>query len=123
MSVIIILILFLGFYFYNKRRENVSPRIIRQLIRQTSRWATAATQDQNPLIAVLHANYATGYLSALQEITNDSQIVSAMGPSFDLEKFNREILSVQDTATQKMISYCPDYVPQNPYLAKIAREF
>ncbi len=123
MNVIIILfILFLCFY-YNRRTEKVSPDVIRQLIRQTSRWATASTQDQNPLIAVLHANYATGYLSALQEITRDSEIESAMGPTFNIVKFNEEILSVQDKATQQMIGYCPDYVPQNPYLAKIAREF
>ena len=35
---------------------------IQKLTRQAARWSTAAAQDESPLIAVLHANYAAGYL-------------------------------------------------------------
>ena len=50
---------------------------INTLLRQTARWATAAKQDENPLIAVLHSNYGAGYLWALKDIATGEQIKAA----------------------------------------------
>ena len=44
------------------------------MIRQTSRWAVASEQDKSPMISVLHANYAVGYLQALQDIASEKEI-------------------------------------------------
>ena len=34
---------------------------IQKLIRQASRWSTAAAQDDNTMIALLHANYGGSF--------------------------------------------------------------
>ena len=51
----------------NSRNEIINTKnekkfIVNKLLRQTARWSTAAKQDNNSMIAVLHANYGAGYL-------------------------------------------------------------
>ena len=89
-------------------------------MRQAARWATAAKQDKNAMIAVLHANYAQGYLIALSDIATDNQIKSATG--LDVLKFIQEITNVQDAATKHMARLCPEYAPTQTYLTKVAGE-
>ena len=93
---------------------------IQILVRQAARWSTAANQDQNPMIAVLHANYGAGYLWALKDIATDDQIKKAT--NIDIIKFKDEIIKTQDNATKKMIKVCPDFGPVSTYLTKIGGE-
>lgn len=94
--------------------------IIQILVRQSARWSTAAKQDKSPLIAVLHANYGTGYLWALKDIANSEQIELATG--IDLEKFKKEVVTIQDNVTKNMAKVCPKYAPKQSYLTKIGGE-
>jgi len=93
---------------------------IKVLVRQASRWTTAATQDKSPLVAVLHANYGAGYLWALKDIATGEQVRSASG--VDMVKFEDEIIKVQDNVTTKLAKLCPKYAPEPSYLSKIAKE-
>lgn len=93
---------------------------IQILARQSSRWATAAKQDKNSMVAVIHANYGAGYLWALKDIATDEQIKATIG--IDMKKFTKEIVDIQDQATVKMASLCPKYAPDPSYLTKIGRE-
>ena len=69
--------------------NSIVNKVINVLVRQASRWATAAKQDKNSMIAVLHANYGAGYLWALKDIATTEQIKAATG--IDMLKFEREI--------------------------------
>ena len=97
----------------------VKQNIISVLVRQASRWSTASLQDENPLIAVLHANYGAGYLWALKDIATSEEIENVT--SINTLKFEREITSIQDKATKKAIKICPKFAPKG-YLAKIGGE-
>lgn len=90
------------------------------LVRQTARWSTAATQDEAPLIAVLHANYGVGYLGALKNIATDEQIYSATG--IDIKKFEKAVVDAQDYATVNAVKTCPQYGPQPTYLTGLSGE-
>ena len=94
--------------------------IIKKLSRQAARWSTAAKQDLNPLIAVLHANYGAGYLWALKDIATTQQIQTAT--NIDVKKFTKEIVQIQDETTLKMIKVCPEYAPERTYLSQIGGE-
>ena len=94
------------------------PLII--MARQAARWSTAAEQDQNPMIAVLHANYGAGYLWAMQDIATSSEIEKATG--MDWKQFRTAILAAQDKATRRLASLCPGFSPRQTYLTKVARE-
>lgn len=90
---------------------------IQIMIRQAARWATAARQDDNAMIAVLHANYGAGYLWALKDIATNAEIEDAT--SIDMKRFTYEIVKTQDDATKKMAKLCPKYAPSPSYLTKI----
>jgi len=105
---------------YPERKPKVPASIIQTLVRQAARWSTAARQDNNSMISVLHANYGTGYLWALQDIANSKEIEKASG--IDWKKFKDEIVATQDAATKKMARLCPKWKPQTSYLTKVGGE-
>ena len=107
----------------NKKKNNTEKEIefaAQKLIRQAARWSTAAKQDKNSMIAVLHANYGAGYLWALKDIIKMDIIEKKTG--IDMMKFENEIIKIQDEATKNMAKLCPKYAPEPSVLTKIAGE-
>lgn len=103
-----------------KEESKFKEEAVKRLVRQAARWSTASTQDENPMIAVLHANYGAGYLWALKDIVLESEIEQIT--NLDIKKFTDEIVSIQDKATRKAVKTCPSFAPSLTYLAKIAGE-
>lgn len=81
----------------NKQNDNHSENI-RILGRQTLRWATAAYQDENPMIAVLHANYGVAYLSALKDIAREDEIESVL--DVNMREIKKWVYNAQDSSTR-----------------------
>ena len=106
--------------FIQNDTKDMLDGIIKKLVRQGARWSTAAEQDKNPLIAVLHANYGAGYLWALKDVATDKQIYSATG--IDVKKYESVIIRIQDEATRKAVASCPQYNTAVTYLASIGGE-
>lgn len=85
------------------------------LYRQSARYAVAASQDEQPVIAVLHSNYAMGYLLAIKDLVTAEEFKRATGK--DLLNFEQELARIQDRATLKLVGACPGLVPgENPTL-------
>src|SRR5207237_6958 len=59
--------------------DTVLKEKVQILTRQAARWSTAASQDNNPLIAVLHANYGAGYLWAIHDNPRRLHICDFLG--------------------------------------------
>jgi len=96
--------------------------LINTIIRGCARWAAASLQDKSPLIAVLHANYASGYLWALRDTFSDEEIKRSSG--INIIEFQKRITDIQDIATKQMISVCPKYASHiDTYLGKIGGEW
>ena len=87
--------------------ENNKKNMTNKLIRQCARWAVASEQDKSPLIALLHANYAAGYLWALKDIVSDVEIKQYT--NIDILDFETKIVNIQDLATKKVSSACPEF--------------
>jgi hypothetical protein len=108
-------------YLMMKNKTRGMNKAIEKLVRQSARYAVAAQQDESPVIAILHANYATGYFYALKEFASESQIHNATG--IDVKKFKEHIINVQDMVTRKTSEKCPEFVGQvDVYLAQIGGE-
>ena len=108
-------------YLMMKNKTRGMNKAIEKLVRQSARYAVAAQQDESPVIAILHANYATGYFYALKEFASESQIHNATG--IDVKKFKEHITNVQDMVTRKTSEKCPEFVGQvDVYLAQIGGE-
>jgi hypothetical protein len=79
----------------------------------------ASEQDTNPLISVLHANYATGYLWGIKDVFSDSEIKDATG--IEITKYQKIITDIQDKSTKKAVKICPQFAgDMNVYLARSA---
>lgn len=91
--------------------------IIETLYRQCARWSTASTQDKNPVVANLHANYAAGYLWALEDLFTSDEITMVTG--IDHKIFRKEIQKNQDITTQKVISACPKFATLDKNASKL----
>lgn len=101
--------------------NGASKASIEKLVRQSARFATAAQQDESPLVSVLHANYSAGYLWALKDIATPRQIHNATG--VDIKKFEEHISNVQDMVTKKTLKKCPEFAGDvDLYLATIGGE-
>tara|TARA_R110000803_G_scaffold155131_2_gene219852 strand:- start:19 stop:399 length:381 start_codon:yes stop_codon:yes gene_type:complete len=109
------------FFVFIRGSNGVSKATIEKLVRQSARFATAAQQDQTPLVAVLHANYSSGYLWALKDIATPKQIHNATG--VDVKKFEEHVTNVQDSVTKRTIKKCPEFAGDvDLYLATIGGE-
>ena len=129
MYELLILILFglIIFMNYKKNTKQIGAtncdieNIINTLIRQCSRWAIAATQDKSPIIALLHANYAVGYLWALKDIATDIQIEKVT--NINILDFVKKITDIQDKCTKKVSKNCPQFLEHiDVELAKLAKD-
>jgi len=114
----IIGIIILIFLFFPKNKNGSN---IKKLMRQSARYATAAQQDESPIIATLHANYAAAYLWALKDIANARTIHQNTG--VELKTFEEHILNVQDMVSKKVVQKCPEFAGDvDLYLSSIAGE-
>ncbi len=92
----------------NIGKNEFKIKTIKTLVRQCSRWAVAAQQDTSPMVALLHANYATGYLWALRDIATDKDIQSIA--SINILEFQKQITDVQDKCTKLVSKTCPKFI-------------
>lgn len=111
-------------FFFNKKpiesQQDSKKTTIQKLVRQAARWTTAAKQDNNAMIRVLHANYGAGFLWALQSIATDSEIANTTG--INVKEFEKEIVAEQDTATRRAAGLCPGFAPSKSFLSAVAGE-
>jgi hypothetical protein len=108
-------------YLMMQNKTRGMNKAIEKLVRQSARYAVAAQQDESPVIAILHANYAAAYFYALKDIASESQIHNATG--IDVKKFKEHVTNVQDMVTRKTSEKCPEFVGQvDVYLAQIGGE-
>ena len=119
--VISILLIFAIFLSSRSTIKNDKKTIIDKMIRQSARYATAAEQDESPVVAVLHANYSAAYFYALTEIASQDEIRAATG--IDVKKFKEHMIRVQDDTTRKIIDACPEFRGDTDiFLARIGGE-
>lgn len=103
--------------------DSDKERVIKTLYRQCARWSTASVQDTNPLVANIHANYAAGYLWALEDLYTSNDITAVIGK--DHRTFRSEIQKNQDITTRKISSACPNFAKldgASKLIAEIAGE-
>ena len=102
----------------NRLKSDDFNEKIKTLVRQSARWTIASEQDENPYIAMLHANYGAGYIFALRSIATDAQIKEAT--NLDVVKLEREVVKVQDMSFVKLARVCPDGQPKSEFLRRIS---
>jgi hypothetical protein len=107
-------------FFYKDNKNNDTK--IHAILRGSSRFSLASLQDKSPLIALLHANYGTGYFWALRDAFTDKEITKSTG--LDIVEYQKKITTIQDNITKNIIKLCPNFATElDLNLAKIAGEY
>jgi hypothetical protein len=115
--IIYVVIISIVLFFLMRRKADNSDVV--KLVKQSAKWATTAQQDESPLLATLHANYAVGYLWALKDLYNTEEISKKAG--VNITQFEEHILNVQDMVTKKVVKKCPEFEGDvDFYLSSIA---
>lgn len=96
-------------FWMERSSVNSYKNIIETLYRQSARWAVASDQDDNDIIRLLHANYASGYLWAIKDIVSTDEFKRITGEDF--LSFEQKITAIQDKATQRVVSKCKAVLP------------
>jgi hypothetical protein len=84
--------------------QNKFDNAIKIMYRQSARWAAASIQDEAPIIKVLHANYAAGYLWAMKDVVSTEEFKRITGEDF--LKLESKIVEIQDKATKSLVEKC-----------------
>ena len=117
--ILLIIILYVAYNYMNKKMDSQKNDTIKTLLRQSARWVMASNQDRNPIIALQHANFGVGYLSALRDIATDEEIEAVSG--VNVQKFKNEIIKEQSVITKHVMKLCPKNGPK-VQLAKSVEE-
>ena len=102
--LVIVCVVIIAFFLFKKKSKDSE---IVKLVKQSAKWATTAQQDDSPMLATLHANYAVGYLWALKDLYSTNEISKKAG--VNIKQFEEHILNVQDMVTKKVIKKCPEF--------------
>ena len=126
-SVIVILITTLYTFTKQINNNNIKSTIpdlkkAEILIRQSARYAHAARQDEDILIALLHANYGTGYLWAAKDIFPETMIVKLFNSYKEFKEFERGIVKIQDDVNTRAVSGCPTMVSKRDIITMMGGE-
>jgi RNA polymerase-binding transcription factor DksA len=91
-----------------ERTKNNKNVYLDTLLRQSARYAIAAQQDESPLIAVLHINYAAAYFYASKDIASDNEIFNATG--IDVHEYKQHLSKIQDAVSRQAYGACPEFI-------------
>lgn len=98
--------------------KNKLSNIAKKLIKKAAQLSVISTQSDDPILSVQKANYAIGYLDALQDIMTDAEITNLV--NIDLNKFRRELNKVQYHNISSVKLRCPSLSTDKRYLLDIA---
>jgi hypothetical protein len=119
-SILVIISIIVNKLMYKTNNKNENK--IKAILRGSSRFSLASLQDKSPLIALLHANYGTGYFWALRDAFTDKEIYDTTG--LNIQEYQKKITDIQDSITKNVIKLCPNFASElDLNLAKIAGEY
>ena len=120
--IIFIIFLFCVYKLIKEIKYLSRQQMLSKLLKQCARWKKAADQDLTPLIAVLHSNYAAGYLWSIKDIFENEEIEKQLGGREMRHKFENAILETQKDTTRNAVSLCKEFSGDFDFMSVIAGE-
>jgi hypothetical protein len=86
---------------------------VNDLIKQSSRWHTTSKQDTNPVIALMHANYAISYAKMARKLVGEKRVEKLTGVNIsELLYFLEED---QQSAIKSIVDTSPEFYMEGMY--------
>jgi hypothetical protein len=90
-------------------KNALDSRAIKDLIKSAAQWNSRASQDSNPLIALMNSNYAMAYLNVARSIGSDADIERYTNAAVD--ELLKDLEGTQSMSIQKITTSCPKVTP------------
>jgi hypothetical protein len=94
----------LGLFYLSRR--GIPHDKVRSLVQRSAAFAVQAQQDTAPVQSIVHATYASAYLDALKNMSNEREIQQASG--INVKVFEEHINNVQSSVTQRVLEKVPE---------------
>jgi hypothetical protein len=107
-------------YLVYSNSENYLSNIARKLLKKAAELSINSTQTNDYITSFEKANYAIGYLDALQDIMTDAEIINLV--NIDLDKFRTELYKVQNNNMLNIKTKCPNIIQEQEYLIEVANK-
>jgi hypothetical protein len=100
----------------SKWTEHTQPKQSKQMTRQlkrvmsqASKWHTTSRQDMDPVINLIHADYALAYANVARSLASEVALEKTSG--IKIRDFVYQLESDQKKAVQNLVSQCPSLKP------------
>lgn len=103
---------------YSNNNKKFLADIAKKLIKKAAQLSINSTQNNDYITSFEKANYAIGYLDALQDIMTDTEIINLV--NIDLNKFRTELYKVQNNNILNIKTKCPNMTQEQEYLIEVA---
>jgi hypothetical protein len=93
-----------------------SKRFMKQMnrvVQQASKWHTTSKQDSDPLMHLIHSNYALAYAQTARALAPDTAIEKVTG--IRLAELLYHLEDDQNNALQALVNACPNIKPTGVY--------
>jgi hypothetical protein len=91
---------------------------VQALAADAARWATVSRQDQNPLVALMHANYGVAYANVAQRLSGSDEAFTEQ-TGRNAAAFYNETLELQAAAVQRTTALAPQLAPPSAGLTAV----
>jgi hypothetical protein len=101
------LVVMIGWGLYSSRttKNALDQRALKDLIKSSAQWNLRSSQDSNPAVALMNANYAMAYLNVARSLGSDDEIEKNCGVNIDT--FLKDIEKAQSSSLQRLSKSCP----------------
>lgn len=86
---------------------------VENLVNQATKWHLTAKQDQNPMVAMMHADFALAYITAARKLLPDHDIERIT--SVKVAELQTFLESDQQQAMERILYTCPYLKPEGVY--------
>jgi hypothetical protein len=110
-TVVLIIIIVMIYTWWTGKVPNDKSNMINNLMTQTWKSLIMSSQDSNPIIMLLHSNYAVNYLDALRVVATDAEILQSTG--MDMNILAQRANDQYNQALTAIAKQCPNIFPQD----------
>lgn len=112
--VVVVLVVVVGviaLVFSPGKAASLDNGAVSVLVRGSTRWATLALQDSNPVVALMHACYGMAYLRAARRLASDAELERVH--MVDPRALEKTLEDLERTMLAKLNAAAPGILPQN----------
>lgn len=84
-----------------------------QYLQESSKWSAIARNETNPILALVHINYALACANVAKDLSSEQYLTDIMGIEF--QTYLQDCITLQDQTIRALGSTCPELKPHTKF--------